>query len=128
MKYLLDTQILLWAAMDAKRLSPAAREVLGNADNQLHFSAASVWEVAIKNSLGGSGFSVDPQLFRRALLDNGYIELSITSQHAAATALLPDIHRDPFDRVLIAQAATEGMTFLTADSVIARYSGPIVKV
>jgi len=122
-KYLFDTQILLWAAMDAKRLSAAAREVLGNADNELHFSAASVWEVAIKNGLGRPDFSVEPRLFRRALLDNGYIELPITSQHAAATDLLPDIHRDPFDRVLIAQAAAEGMTFLTADSMVARYPG-----
>lgn len=128
MKYLLDTQILLWAAADSKRLTPAARRLLNDTDNQLYFSAASLWEVAIKNSLGRADFAVEPRLFRRMLLDNGYSELPITSQHAVTTDLLPHIHKDPFDRMLVAQAMTEGMALLTADHRVARYPGSIQRI
>ena len=89
------------------------------------FSAASIWEVAIKNGLGRADFSVDPRVLRRGLLEHGYVELPVTGAHAAAVDVLPDIHRDPFDRLLIAQAHAEGLTLLTADRVIGRYPGPI---
>lgn len=89
------------------------------------FSAASVWEVAIKSALGRDDFSVDPRVLRRALLDNGYVELAISGAHAAAVLDLPPIHRDPFDRLLVAQAQVEGIALLTADATVARYPGPI---
>jgi PIN domain nuclease of toxin-antitoxin system len=91
----------------------------------LLFSAASIWEVAIKRGLGRSDFQADPRLLRRGLLDNGYAELPILSDHVVALASLPPIHKDPFDRLLVAQAAAEGITLLTADPVVAQYPGPI---
>jgi PIN domain nuclease of toxin-antitoxin system len=125
---LLDTHLLLWAAGQPDRLSAAARTFLDNPANELLFSPASLWEVAIKNRLGRIDFRVDPRLLRRGLIDNGYIELPITSEHTIATDGLPDIHRDPFDRILIAQATIEGALLLTADDVVARYSGPVRRV
>ncbi len=128
MKLLLDTQLLLWAAGQPERLSQAARKQLNNPRNQLLFSAVSLWEVAIKNSLGREDFRVEPRLLRRGLIDNGYLELPITSQHAVNIDALPSIHRDPFDRMLLSQALTEGVTLLTTDAQLARYRGPVRKV
>ena len=88
----------------------------------------SDWEVTIKNSLGRDDFRVDPRLLRRGLLDNGYAELPVTSAHAVQVSGLPDIHRDPFERLLVAQAQCEGITLLTADEIVAQYPGPIRKV
>lgn len=96
--------------------------------NSLWFSAASLWEITIRHGLGRRDFRVDPHVFRRALLDNGYTELPITSQHALATAHLPPIHKDPFDRILVAQAESEGALLLTTDEVVARYPGPVRRV
>jgi PIN domain nuclease of toxin-antitoxin system len=127
-KLLLDTQLLLWAAGQPERLSQAARKQLNNPRNQLLFSAVSLWEVAIKNSLGREDFRVEPRLLRRGLIDNGYLELPITSQHAVNIDALPSIHRDPFDRMLLSQALTEGVTLLTTDAQLARYRGPVRKV
>lgn len=128
MKLLLDTQLLLWAAGQPERLSTAARRQLNNASNELLFSAASLWEVTIKKSLGRDDFRVEPRLLRRELLDNGYTELPVTSEHAVSVDGLPDLHKDPFDRILLAQALTEGITLLTADAQLARYPGPVRKV
>ena len=125
MKILLDTHALLWAAGQPDRLSQAARELLEDRDNELLFSAASLWEITIKNRLKRKDFCVDPRLFRRGLLDNGYSELTVTSQHAISVDLLPDLHRDPFDRLLIAQALSEGVIFLTNDTLLAKYPGAI---
>ncbi len=125
MKLLLDTQILLWAAGEPDRLPATARELLTDPGNELIFSAASLWEVAIKNSLGREDFRVDPRLLRRGLLDNGYVELAITSQHAVNVDGLPPVHRDPFDRLLIAQALVEGITLLTSAARLAEYPGPV---
>ena len=125
MKLLLDTHLLLWAAGEPKRLSKQARSLIDNTENELLFSAGSLWEVAIKRGLGREDFKVDPRLLRRGLLDNGYNELPITSEHVVATESLPPIHRDPFDRVLVAQATVEGITLLTVDSLVSRYPGPI---
>lgn len=128
MKLLLDTQILLWAAGQPEKLSVAARKQLNNPKNELLFSAASLWEITIKNALGREDFRVEPRLLRRGLLDNGYAELPITSEHAVNVDSLPDLHKDPFDRILLAQALTEGITLLTADAQLAKYRGPVRKV
>lgn len=128
MKILLDTQLLLWAAGQPERLSPTARKLLEAPDNELLFSAASIWEIAIRSSLGREDFRVEPRLLRRGLLDNGYAELPITSQHAVSIDSLPALHRDPFDRLLVAQATTEGITLLTGDPLVAQYPGPVRKV
>jgi PIN domain nuclease of toxin-antitoxin system len=124
-KLLLDTHLLLWAAGQPERLSAAARTLLDDPANELLFSSASLWEVAIKSGLGRDDFRVDPRLLRRGLIDNGYLELPITSVHAVAVAGLPDLHRDPFDRILVAQATVEGVLLLTVDDVVARYPGPV---
>jgi PIN domain nuclease of toxin-antitoxin system len=124
-KLLLDTHLLLWAAGEPERLSKQARSMIGNADNELLFSAASLWEVAIKRGLGRKDFNVDARLLRRGLLDNGYGELPIISDHVVATESLPPIHKDPFDRILVAQATVEGVTLLTIDSLVSQYPGPI---
>lgn len=128
MKLLLDTHLLLWAAGQPERLSPAARKQISDPNNELLFSAASIWEVSIKNSIGRKDFRVEPRLLRRGLLDNGYVELPITSQHAVNIDSLPPIHRDPFDRMLVSQALIEGVALLTADAQVARYKGPVRKV
>ena len=125
MKLLLDTHLLLWAAGEPRRLSKAARALIDNPDNELLFSAASLWEVAIKRGLGRKDFKVDARLLRRGLLDNGYRELPILSDHVVATESLPLIHRGPFDRILVAQATVEGITLLTIDSLVSQYPGPI---
>ena len=125
MSLLLDTHVLLWAAGEPERLPRSTLEMLEDPAVAVTFSAASIWEVAIKNGLGRPDFSVDPRVLRRGLLEHGYVELPVTGAHAAAVDVLPDIHRDPFDRLLIAQAHAEGLTLLTADRVIGRYPGPI---
>ena len=93
--------------------------------NELYFSAASVWEVAIKSTLGRKDFRADPRQLRRGLLDNGYQELPVTGEHAMNVDTLPALHHDPFDRMLLSQAATEGLTLLTSDDNLARYPGPV---
>jgi PIN domain nuclease of toxin-antitoxin system len=128
MKLLLDTHLLLWAAGNPDRLSDAARSLIENPENELLFSAASLWEVAIKRGLGRDDFQVDARLLRRGLLDNAYSELPIVSDHVVATESLPPIHKDPFDRILVAQAIVEGITLLTTDSLVAQYPGPIRNV
>lgn len=125
MKLLLDTHLLLWAAGEPRRLSKPARRLIENPDNELLFSAASLWEVAVKRRLGREDFKVDARLLRRGLLDNGYSELPIISDHVVATESLPLLHRDPFDRILVAQATVEGVTLLTIDSLVSQYAGPI---
>ncbi|PKO78252.1 MAG: PIN domain nuclease [Betaproteobacteria bacterium HGW-Betaproteobacteria-15] len=128
MKVLLDTHILLWAAADSASLSEKAREILLSGSAELHFSAASIWEVAIKMGLGRPDFAVDPRQLRRGLLSNGYLELPITGEHAVEVSELEDLHKDPFDRILIAQAKVEGMQLVTADKLVAKYSGNILMV
>lgn len=125
MKLVLDTHLLLLAAGEPRRLSKQARTLIDNADNELFFSAASLWEVAIKRGLGREDFKVDPRLLRRGLLDNGYRELPIISDHVVAIDSLPPIHKDPFDRILVAQATVEGITLLTIDALVSQYPGPI---
>jgi len=125
MKLLLDTHLLLCAAGQPNRLSAKARRLIDSPANELLFSAASIWEVAVKRGLGRTDFQADPRLLRRGLLDNGYSELPILSGHVVAIDSLPPIHKDPFDRLLVAQAVVEGITLLTADSMVVQYPGPI---
>ena len=128
MKLLLDTHLLLWVAGTPERLSVEALGFIEAVDNSLFFSAVSLWEVAIKRGLGRTDFLVDARLLRRGLLDNGYLEIPISSEHAVAIDSLPSIHKDPFDRMLVAQAMVEGITLLTSDALLARYPGPVRKV
>lgn len=128
MKLLLDTHLLLWAAGEPKRLPAAARKLINDPRNELLFSAASLWEITIKRSLGREDFRVDPRLLRRGLLDNGYAELAITGEHTIAVDSLPPIHKDPFDRLLVAQSMVESVTLLTSDPLLAQYPGPIRRV
>ena len=128
MKLLLDTQLLLWAAGFPERLSASAKRQLGDPKNELFFSAVSMWEITIKKSLGRDDFRVEPRVFRHGLLDNGYTEIPITSEHAVNVESLPPLHKDPFDRLLLSQALVEGITLLTADALLARYRGPVRKV
>jgi|SRR5690348_6511399 PIN domain nuclease of toxin-antitoxin system len=128
MRILLDTDLLLWAAAASGRLPAQARAAIVKSENELIFSTASLWEVAIKHSLGRRDFRADPRVLRRGLLENGYTELPITGAHAVAVASLPPLHRDPFDRMLIAQAISEGISLMTSDPKLAQYPGPIQKV
>ena len=128
MRLLLDTHVLLWAAASPELLSAHARARIEDAGNLPVFSAASIWEVAIKSGLGREDFRVNAAVLRRGLLDNGYEELTISGEHAAVVATLPPLHKDPFDRMLVAQAMTGGIMLLTADDLVAQYPGPIEKM
>ena len=125
MRFLLDTHLLLWAASNPEQLPAQARAEIENSDNDLIFSAASLWEVAIKTGLGRPDFAVDPRLLRRGLVDNGYHELAITAEHAIGLLVLPPTHKDPFDRILISQAVAEEIVLMTVDEKIARYPAPV---
>jgi PIN domain nuclease of toxin-antitoxin system len=127
-KLLLDTRLLLWAASQPERLTPKARKLINHPEHELIFSAASLWEIAIKSGLARDDFEVDARLLRRGLLDNGYSELPVTSNHALAVNLLPPIHKDPFDRILVAQAMVEGIILLTSDPLVAKYPAPVQRV
>jgi PIN domain nuclease of toxin-antitoxin system len=127
-RLLLDTHLLLWAALFPERLSEAARALMNDQRNEPIFSAASLWEIAIKSALGRDDFRVDPRHLLRGLRDNGYTELPVTSDHAVTIDALPPIHKDPFDRLLLAQAISEGIILLTTDAQLARYPGPVRKV
>jgi PIN domain nuclease of toxin-antitoxin system len=128
MNFLLDTQIILWAYLEPERLSDKARSILEDGNSHLVFSVVNLWEIAIKRGLKRKGFQVDPRVIRGRMLDDRYEELLIRSQHAVEVDTLPPIHKDPFDRILIAQAMVEGITLLTADRVISQYPGPIQRV
>jgi PIN domain nuclease of toxin-antitoxin system len=128
MKLLPDTHLILWAFDNPGKLSRSAIELMDDEHNQLFFSALTIWEATIKSALQKRDFKVDARELRRGLLNNGYTELPITSEHAIAVYGLPPIHKDPFDRLLIAQATVEGITLLTADRQVAEYPGPIRKV
>ena len=125
MIYLLDTQLVLWAASRSPRLPDRARLLLEDPTSGFMFSSAVIWEVAIKSSRGRPDFNADPRLLRRGLLENGATELEITSEHAIAVTDLPELHRDPFDRIQVAQARVEGLVLLTADTRLADYGSPV---
>ena len=125
MIYLVDTNVLLWAALEPSRLSGDAVGILEDPESGVMFSAVSILEVAVKSSRSRADFQVDARLFRRALIENGYTELPVSSAHAAAVADLPGLHSDPFDRIQLAQARSEGLVFLTSDSRLADYGSPV---
>ena len=125
MRLLLDTHILLWAAGEPERLPAGVLRRLEDPATEPFYSAASLWEVSIKSALGREDFRVDPRVLRRGLMEHGYRELAVTGAHATAVDLLPAVHKDPFDRMLVTQAQIEGMILLTSDSIVARYPGPI---
>jgi PIN domain nuclease of toxin-antitoxin system len=118
-KFLLDTHLVLWAMQDSKLLSAAARKYLRAAE-AVHVSAASLWEIAIKASLGK--LAVDSDLLEEELATAGFQPLPITWQHTVRVRKLPMHHRDPFDRMLIAQAVSEPLHLLTHDAALSRYS------
>ena len=128
MNILHDTHIVLWSVFKTKSLSSDARMLLEDPSNQLIFSTVNLWEITIKRAQGRPDFQVDPRPLREALLLGGYQELPISSEHAMSVGQLPRIHRDPFDRLLIAQAMVEGCLLLTADRKVSRYPGLIRKV
>lgn len=128
MRFLLDTHFLMWTAIGDPRLRPAARRLLLDPENQFCFSAASIWEIILKRARRGPAFGYAPLPLRRQLIAHGYEEIPIDGSHVIGIESLPPIHKDPFDRLLIAQATVEGIVLLTADATIARYPGPIRKV
>ncbi len=121
MKLLIDTHLLIWVADNAARLPPQARALIADPGNALFFSVASLWEIAIKSGLNRADFRVDARLLRRGLIDNGYHELAILGAHVVAIDTLPPVHKDPFDRLLVAQAIVEDMVLLTNDRLVAQY-------
>ncbi len=126
MRLLVDTHLLLWAAARSRRLPRAARVLLEDATNQVFYSAASLWEIAIKLALRREGFAVDVKALRPALAQMGFEELTVTSVHAEGVVDLPSIHRDPFDRMLVAQSQAEALRLLTNDAVLAKYSDQVI--
>jgi PIN domain nuclease of toxin-antitoxin system len=125
---LLDTHLLLWAAGEPERLPEAARARIEDPATTLLFSAASLWEITIKAALGRADFVVEPARLYSGLVENGYAELQIRAAHAVAVAALPPLHRDPFDRLLVAQAQVEDVALMTSDPMVAAYPGPILAV
>lgn len=128
MRLLLDTHIALWALTDDPRLSARARALIEDPANQVAVSAASVWEIAIKHALGRGDMPISGEAALEWFRQAGYDLLPVTPQHAAAVETLPDHHRDPFDRLLVAQAATEPMRLITRDPLVARYGGGVIQV
>jgi len=126
MKLLLDTHILLWAAGEPQKLPVKIRQLIEDKENTLFFSAASIWEIVMKNGLGRNDFQIEPRMFRSALMDNGYLEVPITSEHVLFVHDLPPLHKDPFDRILVAQSSIEGMAVLTVDQAVIDYGGTVI--
>jgi PIN domain nuclease of toxin-antitoxin system len=127
-KLLLDTHILLWAAGQPEKLSEETRILLTKPENSLFFSAASIWEIIIKLGLGREDFKVDPHRLRKMLVLHGYTELPITADHALKVQSLPLLHKDPFDRLLLAQSRVEGMLLLTGDAAVSQYQESVLAV
>ena len=128
MKLLLDTHIILWVAGQPEKLSESARTLLTSSKNMLFFSAASIWEIVIKLSLGKKDFKVDPYRLRKMLIVHGYNELPVTAEHALKVNSLPLLHKDPFDRLLLAQARAEGMLLLTVDTSVSQYQESVLAI
>jgi len=125
---LLDTHVALWAITDSPKLPKKARELIASPKSSVWISAATVWEIAIKHSLGRGDMPVSSQDALRYFRDSGYRFLPIEPEHAAAVEDLPAHHADPFDRLLVAQALVEPMRLMTHDSIVARYSNTIIEI
>ncbi len=128
MNLLLDTQLLLWTAGQTERMPRRAAELINDPSSGLSFSVASLWEIAIKRGLNRPDFVVEPRVLRRNLPDAGYNELPVRAPHALEVQMLPQIHGDPLDRLLLAQAMVEGLTLITTDARLALYAGPVLRV
>lgn len=128
MNLLLDTHVALWAITDSPRLSTKARELIQSPKSTVWISAAAIWEIAIKHSLGRGDMPVASQDALRYFQDSGYRFLPIEPEHAAAVEELVAHHGDPFDRIQIAQALVEPMRLMTHDPMVARYSDTIIEV
>ena len=128
MRLLLYTHIALWAITDSPKLSKQVRELISMPTTEVYVSAASVWEIAIKHSLGRSNMPVSGDQASRYFTESGYVLLPVTAEHAAATETLPSIHADPFDRMLVAQALTEPLRLVTHDATVARYGDSVMLV
>lgn len=128
MNLLLDTHVALWAITDSPKLPKKARELIASPKSSVWISAATVWEIAIKHSLGRGDMPVSSQDALRYFRDSGYRFLPIEPEHAAAVEDLPAHHADPFDRLLVAQALVEPMRLMTHDSIVARYSNTIIEI
>ncbi|MDR6815978.1 PIN domain nuclease of toxin-antitoxin system [Neorhizobium sp. 2083] len=125
MRILLDSHLLVWLVGASERLPSAAREIIENPDHEIFFSSASIWELSIKYSSGKIGLELPPRMLHRVLIEGDFRELAVSASHALEVDSLEQIHKDPFDRILIAQAMSEGMLLLTSDETIAQYDGPI---
>ena len=127
MRALLDTHVLLWWLVDDARISARARRILADAGSEIYFSAASSWELSIKVALGRLKLPAPPRtLIPKVLREQSIQSLDVTHAHALAVAELPSHHRDPFDRMLVAQARLEKLAIVSGDSMIARYGTKIV--
>lgn len=125
MRLLLDTHVFLWALAGSRELKAPARRLIESAD-EVHVSAASIWEIAIKSRLGK--IDADPIEVAAAIDAAGFVELPVRAAHAMGVANLPAHHADPFDRILIAQAIAEPLRLVTADTVLARYSELVILI
>lgn len=122
MRYLLDTHAFLWFITNDKRLSETAHRIIGDRNNEIFFSAASAWEISIKTALGRLSIEGDPESFLVGqLVENGFLSLPVTVPHAAHVFTLPDIHKDPFDRIRVSQARLENMPLITRDPMVRQY-------
>jgi PIN domain nuclease of toxin-antitoxin system len=128
MRVLLDTHVLLWALAEPRRLDGETRATIESGDTEVLFSAASIWEIAIKAGLGRSDFAFDPAEIARAALDTGFTALAVRLNAAALVSRLPLLHRDPFDRVLVAQAIVEPATLYTTDQQLVPYSDLVRRI
>jgi PIN domain nuclease of toxin-antitoxin system len=122
MRFLIDTRILLWSQLSPRKLSSAARDLMPDPKNEILFSAASIWEIAIKAQLGRMDFRVRPEQVAAAARADDFTELPVYSAAAASVSRLPPYHGDPFDRLFVAQALSEPARFLTSDARLAQYS------
>ena len=125
MQLLLDTHLLVWAMGEPERLDPALVHLLEDPMNTPVFSVASLWELVIKRGLDRPDFRLEPPLLRQALLEAGWRELPVEVHHVLVVGQLPALHRDPFDRLLLAQAQADGLLLITADQQLAQYPGPV---
>ncbi|MCL2898172.1 type II toxin-antitoxin system VapC family toxin [Brenneria tiliae] len=127
--YLLDTNILLFLAYSSEHLTEEVKNIIQDTDNELYFSAASIWEIAIKFSLNKPDFNINPDELRKGLFDNGFKELAVKGEHSLNVLNLPEsIHKDPFDRMLISQANYENLIFITSDNKIIDLSAKFIKI
>jgi PIN domain nuclease of toxin-antitoxin system len=127
-RFLLDTHFVLWSQGETRRVPAAASAAINDPDNQPIYSVVTLWEIAIKNARVRADFRVDARRLRTQLGLLSWEELPVTGAHALAVGDLPPLHKDPFDRLLIAQAKVEGIAFMTADARLAAYGYPVQAV